>query len=121
MSNTPDAFFTFMPDSGTPIKVFMSFGLLSRLASFVGESTHLPQLFSDIELQNVILSELLSPREEDGTIKTRLDPMSPVIQSSIEEGHRLMTWVSEHLADFFVKRLHATLQMQNRMMTQMKA
>lgn len=107
--------------SGQPKKIFMSFGLLSRLAGFVGDDAALPQIFSDIELQNVIVSEILSLRDVDGTIKKRMDPLAEDAMMTIEEGHRLMVWVSEHLTDFFAKRLHATLEMQNRMKSQIRA
>ncbi len=120
MPQLPESYFNFQPINGNPHKIFMSFGLLSRLASFVGEDKHLPQLFSDIELQNVIIGEMLSKRDTDGMVVKKADPLSFEASCTIEEGHRLMEWVSEHLADFFVKRLHATLKMQERMKATMK-
>lgn len=120
MTQQPESYFNFEPANGAPRKIFMSFGLLSRLASFVGEDKHLPQLFSDIDLQNVIIGEMLAKRDAEGLIVLKADPMSLEANCTIEEGHRLMEWVSEHLSDFFVKRLHATLKMQERMKATMK-
>jgi hypothetical protein len=88
-------------------RVKMTFGLLNRLALGSGGSEGLELLFTDAEIQERMLLEVLAERDEDGRV-TRLTNLD-VYDLSSEEGLKILNWAVEHLMDFFV-RLSKTAQ-----------
>lgn len=107
--------------NGETRKIFMSFGLLSRLAAYVGDVSQLSEVHQNFDLQQVLFREVLSVRDEQGTITEEYSIINPNMEMSIESGDVLLEWIGGHLDSFFLKRLHAALKSQKGLMTVTKA
>lgn len=116
--SVPDTLEVSFLDDTPPAKVLMTFGLLSKLAVFVGEIQHLPEMHSDYELQQVLFREVLSVRDNTGTIVKEYKFDQPQMAISVEMAMTLIEWIEGHLTDFFMKRLQATLRLQEKLKTQ---
>lgn len=83
--------------------IFMSYGLLNRLSTIVGEPDNLPAVYLDPMLQGTVMSHLL------GTYDAATKQFEPQdvddIQLSPLVIADLLAWVSEHIIDFFVLTL----------------
>lgn len=94
--------FTLELSEGTRI-LKMPFGLLNVLCSVVQDIEGVGQLALDNDLREEVLIQTLSPRTSEGLIAegSRFNLFS--LDASPENVGALLTWVQEHLFDFFLK------------------
>ncbi|WMC09507.1 hypothetical protein PU634_10305 [Oceanimonas pelagia] len=86
---------------GTEKEVVMTFGLLNLVSGLVRDISSVPFIMMDPELRHQLMIALLSPRDAHGKITDEYNEyLEPV---STAEAQALLTWVSEHLTDFFLK------------------
>lgn len=85
------------------VELFMSFGLLNSLVKIIGESEDISQIYVAPELQEAVLKTVLAKRAPSGTPieEVNLDDFD----LSIEDGKRILAWVSEHCLDFLLNGL----------------
>lgn len=99
---------------GEDRELFMSRGLLLRLAALVGETTDLMQIYMDPTLNEMILTEVLKRRRPTGeqAAEFSLDD----VEISNGDCDKIVEWVGDHVTDFFIGRV----QMANRALPQYK-
>lgn len=85
---------------GKPYSVFMSFGLLNQLTRHLGDIDQLPMLAVDPEVQEKVLKEIFSTRDERGTVT--YTPSLFEINVSVEDIDRVLDFVGDHIANFFM-------------------
>lgn len=83
-------------------EIFMSFGLLSHLATFVASPELVGRLFVDPEMREAVLVFLLTKRARSGKVVGDKLESSMDVEVSREDAMRLLEWASEHIMDFFV-------------------
>ena len=90
---------------GTSKKVFMSFGLINCLSQVVGGLEQLPFIYSESALREVLITSSLSDRAPDGSIPSpeEFDELGQKL--TVAEGERLLSWIEDHLASFFIRSL----------------
>lgn len=90
---------------GTSKKVFMSFGLINCLSQVVGGLEQLPFIYSESSLREVLITSSLSDRAPDGSIPSpeEFDELGQKL--TVAEGERLLSWIEDHLASFFIRSL----------------
>lgn len=79
---------------------FMSAALLRSIVSQVESGDQFVQALQDPDLQQLLMSMVLCPRDERG--KPVEDFYLAGIEISPSEGNRLLTWVQEHVLHFFI-------------------
>lgn len=90
---------------GTSKKVFMSFGLINCLSQVVGGLEQLPFIYSESSLREVLITSSLSDRAPDGSIP-KPEEFDEIGQKlTVAEGERLLSWIEDHLASFFIRSL----------------
>lgn len=96
---TPDPYFT--TSSGQ--EIFMSYGLLNRIARIINSVENVGLLLVDMTVQAVSLCIALSTYDAKGKLVEEVDADS--IMLSPEESVRLIAWLTEHLTSFFLQTL----------------
>jgi hypothetical protein len=91
---------------GNDQEVFMSFGLLSELAGVVGSPENITALSVIQGMREEVIRLALSDRKKRGQIVED----KPAPELSIEDGEKLLAFISEHVMGFFVRTLQATTE-----------
>lgn len=84
-------------------EVFMSAGLVRRLAAIVDATGDVAGLYSKPVLQELLLTEMLRPRGVRGQPETDQEFEASDFHISTDEGQKLLEWAIEHLIGFFEK------------------
>lgn len=89
-------------------ELFMSAGLLRRLAAYVGGPDGLQNVFTDPSHQILLMVEVLKPRTPNGAPAT-VAALAPATAYSLEDfpmstadGEKMSDWISGHLTYFFI-------------------
>jgi hypothetical protein len=80
--------------------LFMSFGLLNRLTRRMGDIDQLPRLAMDTELQEAIIIEVFTTRDEKGN--PTYTPTLDEIQVGLDDIDLVLDFVGDHIANFFM-------------------
>lgn len=86
--------------------VFMSFGLLNDLVRIVGDVNRIAAIGLDPDLSEEVIFACLAPRDARGRIT---DGSFEPPNLPMQDAEAIMDFVSEHLLDFFMRRLQKTL------------
>lgn len=86
-------------------EIKMTYGLLQNLASRFKDLGQVENLSLDSNLQNDLINEVLSERDDNGQKKNPEKDYSLTL--SVTDGEALMEWISGHIIDFFISRLQA--------------
>ena len=86
-------------------EIKMTYGLLQRLASRFNDLGQVENVSLDANLQNDLINEVLAERDENGA--RELPDKDYSLELSIQDGEKLMDWISGHIIDFFISRLRA--------------
>lgn len=91
---------------GKATTIFMSFGMRRALVAALGSMEHIDRILIDADLGDRLMAVALQERDKAGKITTpkELDD----IEISLADADALLNWISEHLLDFFMKRLEST-------------
>ncbi|KVL49962.1 hypothetical protein [Burkholderia territorii] len=89
--------------AGEKKSLFMSFGLLNELCRGIGDAQGALQVTANSQLRDFALMVVLSDRDEEGNVVKPINVNR--IEMSIEDGERLLDWVSQHATDFFVRTM----------------
>jgi len=84
-----------------PTELFMSAGLVRRLAQISQQFPDLSQLYVDLVAQDILMTETLRPRTPRG--QPVLDYELTEFKFSTEDGQKLMNWITEHVLYFFTE------------------
>ncbi len=84
-------------------EIFMSYGLLNRIAKLVGKVESVGLLLVDTNIQAAVLCIVLSTYDAKGKLVEEVDAES--IMLTPDEAVSLIVWVTEHLTSFFLKNL----------------
>ena len=82
-------------------EIFMSYGLLNRIAKLVGKVESVGLLLVDTNIQAAVLCIVLSTYDAKGKLVEEVDAES--IMLTPDEAVSLIVWVSEHLTRAFLK------------------
>lgn len=95
-------------------ELFMSFGLLHKLASLVETPEMVPQMLVVGDLREKVLRVLLTKRDRSG--KVIGDPVENIddVLISRKDAEKVLTWAMEHVLDFFVESLRKIREMSER-------
>lgn len=80
--------------------VFMSGGLIRKIMPYFAQYDDFTNVFSDFEMQNLLVVELVRPRTERG--EARKDYTIEDFQITQEETLKLVEWTVEHVLSFFI-------------------
>lgn len=100
-----------------PRKILMSYGLLSQLAILVDSPENVAMIGLQPRLARELCAVVLIPRSDEGDIlmKTEHEMNQILDQITIEDFHKLINWVQEHLVDFFMKGVKTTTAVMSRL------
>ena len=87
--------------TGETKEIHMSYGLLDVLCRTVGEMDGAALLALDNDIRAQMIIEILSERDEKGSVTTPISPFS--IKFPLEQVSEMLGWAQEHIFDFFVK------------------
>lgn len=107
--------------AGSERQLLMSFGLLNELMTHVGDLPRVQTIGVDGELRTLILESVFAGRGPKGEVT---EPVSVnVLPISPKDAQRVLTWVAEHVIDFFLGAVEAAVATmaphEARMMAQM--
>lgn len=96
--------------NGEDQELKMSFALLNELSHKLGDVEAIPEMSINAELREAIILACVAERDVRGKFK---DPEATLYQYDLsnEDCLRLIDWVGEHVADFFLKSLGSTKAM----------
>ena len=89
---------------GEDREIFMSFGLLNELTSWLGSPEALPAIFVKAEMRSEMLSRLLAERKKSGKLITPVADIDDV-EIELADVQRLLQWATEHVLSFFLQSL----------------
>lgn len=89
-------------------RLFMSFGLLNRLASLIGGVDGVPLLAENTDLQRQVLLEVFTEREK-GVPRYIPDSLDE-IEVSLDDIIIILDWVGGHVLNFFLNSTEAVLR-----------
>ncbi|HIH2746987.1 TPA: hypothetical protein ACYLN4_002724 [Burkholderia lata] len=89
--------------AGEKKSLFMSFGLLNELCRGIGDAQGALQVTANSQLRDFVLMVVLSDRDDEGNVVKPINVNR--IEMSIDDGERLLDWVSQHATDFFVRTM----------------
>lgn len=104
----PDANFTYKAGN-VEKKIFMSFGLLDTIARKIGDIEKLFAVGADLELNQIVMSHLLTLNEKGRPEPTKYDAFESTEGVDFEDLQRLLGWAAGHLTDFFIESLEQTM------------
>lgn len=81
-------------------EVFMSAGLIRRLATVTSGHSSMADLYTDASMQSFLLVEVLKPRTPRGESTTEYQLED--FDISIDEADKLNNWIIEHIISFFL-------------------
>lgn len=84
-----------------PKEIFMSAGLVRRLASLSQTHQGLIDLYTDPSMQSFMISEILKPRTKRG--EAALEYQLEDFDITIEEGQKVSNWAIQHIIYFFTE------------------
>lgn len=84
-----------------PKEIFMSAGLVRRLATVVQSLGDISQMYSDPMVEDILLTEILTPRTERG--KSQKIYTAEDFEMAMDEADRLLEWARGHVLHFFTK------------------
>lgn len=95
----------------------MSWGLLDELNGIIGDIDQLAELVGSREMRNEVLTAVYSERDAKGERvgEVSLFPLAP------DEVTRVIDWVGEHVADFFLKNATNANQLGTKLAERVKA
>lgn len=96
--------------NGEPKEVKMSFGLLNELSQKLGDIDAIPEMAVNPELREALVLACVVDRDPRGKFK---DPEATLYQydMSMDDTLKLLDWVGEHVADFFLKSMGSAKKM----------
>ena len=97
----------------------MTFGLLNAVCRTVGDIDGAAQMSMDPYLRDMVLVELLSPRDATGKITEPVDIFNLDIEP--DDVVKLLDWASTQALDFLLKGLERAKALQERNMPRVKA
>ena len=97
----------------------MTFGLLNAVCRTVGDIDGAAQISMDPYLRDMVLVELLSPRDATGKITEPVDIFNLDIEP--DDVVKLLDWASTQALDFLLKGLERAKALQERNMPRVKA
>lgn len=114
--STPNAYFT--AADGLP-PIFMSYGLLNRLVTIIGEPTQVEAIYTDPTLQAAVVIQVLGKYDDQ---KQEFVPANPdTIQLSPAVVSDMLAWITEHVLDFFLRSLEKAQKLGNEYAPKLKA
>lgn len=88
----------------TPVTLFMSFGLLDRLVTIVGETQSVASFEMDEVARHTIMREVLLKRGKSGVFEGTNEEFDlDNFFMTVDDAMNVLAWVSDHVMDFFVK------------------
>ena len=85
-----------------PLEIFMSAGLIRLIAPIYSGGLNVDEIFQDPEVQNEIILLAVQPRGKRGQTPDKYDSIEDV-EMSLEDGFKLVGWVTEHVFHFFIE------------------
>lgn len=86
--------------------IFMSFGLRRALVTALGGMENIDRMMVDPDTGDRLMEAVLQERNKAGKV---ISPRSlDDFAISVDDADKLLTWVGDHLFDFFMKRLEST-------------
>lgn len=114
--SSPNAYFT-AADGHPPI--FMSYGLLNRLVSVVGDPTQVEAIYTDPLLQAAVVIQVLGKYDDQ---KQEFVPANPdTIQLPPAVISEMLGWITEHILDFFLRSLEKAQKLGEEYQPKLKA
>ena len=92
---------------GKDRQIRMTYGLQQLLCSRVSSLEAVENMFLDANLQTVLMNDVLAERDEKGNIEKEKEGTQWAMYLSVDDGEKLMDWISGHLVDFFISRSQA--------------
>lgn len=96
----------------TEREIFMSFALVSELASVVGGPENIGHMHLDPVMRDTTLILLLSERSKGGRVTKELENIGDV-EASINDLENLLDWASQHVLDFFLRSIQRGTKIAN--------
>lgn len=90
---------------GKDKEIRMTYGLQQLLCSRVSNLEAVENMYLDANLQTTLMNDVLAERDEKGNVTDEGKQWSMWL--NIEDGEKLMDWISGHLVDFFISRSRA--------------
>lgn len=90
---------------GKDKEIRMTYGLQQLLCSRVSSLEAVENMYLDATLQTVLMNDVLAERDEKGNVVEENKQWAMWL--NVEDGERLMDWISGHLVDFFISRSRA--------------
>lgn len=81
-------------------ELFMSAGLLRKLATVTSGHASMVDLYTDASMQSFLIVEVLKPRTPRGEAVTEYQLED--FDISIEEAEKVSNWIIEHIVSFFL-------------------
>lgn len=94
------------------VELFMSFGLLNRLTAIFSQDKPVENAMFDEETRTEVLCLVLQKRGTYGLFpKEQAEKLDiDELDISVDELAKVFTWVMQHVTDFFLRAMEATLQ-----------
>ena len=105
MSIIPDTI-TIM-EADKPRELFMSFGLLNELLMIVGDIPDISTIGINPDLRFAVLNSVLAERDGNGLVTKPLVMFT--LRVTTPDIQRLISWVAEHLLNFFLTAIEQNL------------
>lgn len=94
--------------SGGRRELFMSFGLLNELMTFVNDLGVVQIIGLDAELRARVLETVFAKRDENGKVTETVSIAT--LPVSADTVHLVLEWVAGHILDFFLGSLEAAVR-----------
>ena len=101
--NSPDTIY--VTYDGKDKEIRMTYGLQQLLCSRVSSLEAVENMYLDATLQTVLMNDVLAERDEKGNAVE--EGKQWAMWLNVEDGEKLMDWISGHLVDFFISRSRA--------------
>jgi len=91
--------------NGEDRELFMSYGLLNELSRILGSIESIADAAMDPVVRDEVLIACLSERSKTGKLINRVDIDD--LGFSVDTAGAIIEWASEHVLDFFMKRVES--------------
>lgn len=91
--------------NGEEVDLVMSYGMMRKLLPIAGELTDVGRFFVDPVVQDQMLIQLLSKRDENGKVTEQFN--LDLMDVTVEDVEALVQWAGGHVMDFLLKGLKA--------------
>lgn len=88
--------------NGQPQEVFMSGGLVRNIMRHFSQFDDFGQIFTNAEEQNVLIIQLLRPRNKSGSPAVKVNYSIDDFEMSIDDSAALVSWAVDHCLHFFM-------------------